>query len=433
MNDIKQLYAIYQKNPVICTDSRNVITGSIFFALKGPAFNGNAYAKAALTKGASYAVIDEKEFAEDNRYILTSDVLTTLQHLANYHRKKINIPFFAITGSNGKTTTKELIKNVLSKKYKTTATKGNLNNHIGIPLTILSVKTDDEFAVIEMGANHQKEIESYCKIVEPDYGLITNVGRAHLEGFGGFEGVKKGKGELYTWLAENNHCVFLNGDNQHLREMSSIQGFKQKIIYGQSNEFYCSGKLKSDMPFLEIEWNCSGDSGTLNTKLIGAYNFENVLSAVCVGKYFGLSGESIKEAVENYSPDNSRSQIVIKGSNTIILDAYNANPSSMEVAIKNFDKISAPHKLMFIGEMAELGEESNSEHNYIAKLISTKKFDQVILVGKKFQNAVNIVDGLFFENSADAASWLKQHPLKNAHVLIKGSRSTQMEKIMDAF
>ena len=311
--------------------------------MKGPTFNGNAFAENALSKGAVYAVIDEAIYEKDSRFILVDDALKALQNLANYYRHQCEIPFLAITGSNGKTTTKELVSRVLLQKYNTLATNGNLNNHIGVPLTLLSAKAETEFAVIEMGANHQKEIESYCNIAEPDFGLITNVGKAHLEGFGGFEGVKKGKGELYEWIADNGEAIFLNSDNAHL--VSMVENFKihKVITYGTKDNVYCKGKLIKEQPFLSVYWTCGEKSGTINSSIVGTYNFENILSAVCIGNYFGIDGDKICLAIESYQPDNSRSQLVKRGSNTIILDAYNANPTSMEAAINNFKKRLEPH------------------------------------------------------------------------------------------
>ena len=432
MIQTENLYDFFKKHPVVCTDSRSIIPGSIFFALKGPAFNGNAFSEMALSKGAAYAVIDEPAFQKNNQCLLVNDVLKTLQDLANHHRRNLNIPFLAITGSNGKTTTKELIRNVLSKKYKTVATKGNLNNHIGVPLTILSIPVDAEFAVIEMGANHKKEIESYCKIVEPDFGLITNVGKAHLEGFEGFEGVKQGKGELYFWLSGKGKSIFLNGDNSDLMEMSKKYKFAEVIKYGTNQDFFCSGELVTEQTQLKINWKSKNQSGTLNSQLQGIYNFENILSAVCVGNYFGIKSNDIITAIEEYIPGNSRSQLIKKGSNTIILDAYNANPTSMEAALNNFSKLSATNKIVFIGDMAELGNESAEEHKRITEIIFKSKYDKVILVGKNFGQFSILNNGLHFDDSEKAKTWLQSNPIENSCILIKGSRSTQMEKILEA-
>jgi UDP-N-acetylmuramoyl-tripeptide--D-alanyl-D-alanine ligase len=432
MISIDKLYETYKKHSVISTDSRNIIPGSVFFALKGLNFNGNAFAESALEKGASFAVVDEKFFKTKENIFLVEDVLKTLQLLANYHRRQLKIPFLAITGSNGKTTTKELIKSVLSKRYKTIATKGNLNNHIGVPLTILSIPFDAEFAVIEMGANHQKEIESYCLIAEPDFGLITNVGKAHLEGFGGFEGVKKGKGELYEWLSTHDGSLFLNGNNSHLTTMVNERSFRKIITYGTEKDCYCVGELISDQPSLKLKWKSESRFGEISSRLVGSYNFENILSAICVGNYFRIKPEDIDAAIEAYIPDNSRSQVIIKGTNTIILDAYNANPTSMEAALKNFQKIPAENKIVFLGDMAELGEESDEEHKRILSVLNNGNYSKIVLVGKNFGKWMNGVKGINFEDSEKAAAWIKEHLPEHSHILIKGSRSTRMERLLEA-
>ena len=431
MIEIEKLYEVYKQHPVISTDSRNIIPGSIFFALKGPAFNGNAFAEQAMGKGAAYAVIDEKNYQKNDKCLLTDDVLSTLQVLANHHRHQMKIPFIAITGSNGKTTTKELIRSVLSKKFRTLATKGNLNNHIGVPLTILSITSDIEIAVIEMGANHQKEIESYCLIAEPDFGLITNVGKAHLEGFGGFEGVKKGKGELYEWISKSGKGIFINGDSDHLNDIRKKYKIREAVTYGTNEDYYCIGKISGEEP-LSVKWKCGNADGEVESHLTGTYNFENILSAVCIGNYFGVNSVDINNAIAGYVPDNSRSQVVKKGTNTIILDAYNANPTSTEAALTNFAKISGDHKIVFIGDMAELGDESAEEHKHIISLIIRNKFDKVILVGKNFGQFSGEINSINFGDSDLAAEWVKKNPLKNSSILIKGSRSTKMEKILEA-
>ncbi len=429
---MNSLYEVFKNHPIICTDSRSVVSGCIFFSLKGPNFNGNTFAEKALELGAVCAVIDEAQYKKDERYILVDNVLITLQQLANHHRKHLTIPVLAITGSNGKTTTKELIRNVLSKKYRTIATKGNLNNHIGVPLTILSITKDTEFAVIEMGANHQNEIDSYCRIAEPDYGLITNVGKAHLEGFGGFEGVKKGKGELYLWIAKNGKGIFLNGNSNDLIAMAKEFKFPQTVLYGTGQEFYCMGELESDEPFLKVNWKCGNTKSIINTQLIGRYNFENILSAICIGNFFEVNPDDINDAIESYVPDNSRSQIIKKKSNTIILDAYNANPTSMVAALDNFRKVSAHHKIVFLGEMAELGEESFAEHQKIISVLARESYDKIILVGENFKIFSDKIKGLYFDDSEKATSWLKENPIEDSLILIKGSRSSKMEKLMEA-
>lgn len=428
---METLHSLFLKHPNISTDSRNVLPGSIFFALKGPSFNGNTFAAGALEKGASYAVVDDSSFARDARYILVADGLKALQELANIHRRNLTIPVLAITGSNGKTTTKELVRNVLSMKYKTVATKGNLNNHIGVPLSILSISANTEFAVIEMGANHQKEIESYCRIAEPDYGLITNVGKAHLEGFGGFEGVKKGKGELYDWISQKGKLVFLNGDNEHLKSMAGEYPSLQIISYGFKEDFYCSGKITSVQP-LSLNWKCGKSEGNIRSSLAGVYNVENILSAVCIGNFFGVDAKLIDKAIEAYVPDNSRSQLVKKGSNTILLDAYNANPTSMEAALKNFMEMDGKHKVVFLGEMAELGSESEYEHRRIVEMLLMFPIDRIVLVGKNFAPFNQLVKCMYFEDSTEAAEWTRKNPVEDSLLLIKGSRSSKMEKVYEA-
>lgn len=432
MVTIEELYSRYQQHPLVCTDSRAILPGSIFFALKGPSFNGNAFAAKALEEGAAFAVVDEPAYVTDKRCLLVQDGLTALQQLANYHRRQLTIPVLAITGSNGKTTSKELVRAVLSKKYKTLATRGNLNNHIGVPLTLLSITPEVEFAVIEMGANHQKEIESYCLIAEPHFGLITNVGKAHLEGFGGFEGVKKGKGELYAWVGRHGRAVFINADNQHLCEMAQEHKLQFLIRYGTDPRYDCCGELVSDSPALHLKWKQGDQHGEVQTQMIGRYNFENILSAICVGNYFGVDAGAINEAIESYVPDNSRSQVVRKGSNIVVLDAYNANPTSMEAALRNFASMAAKQKLICIGDMAELGEESPKEHQRIIDLLKDIQSEQIILVGKNFGQFAAQLKCMHFETSDLAAGWLKKHPLSNTQILIKGSRSTKMEKILES-
>jgi len=428
----KELYSIFQNHPVVCTDSRAITSGCLFFALKGENFNGNSFAESALEKGAAYAVIDEEKFKKDARTILVGDVLTSFQGLANYHRKLLKCPVIAITGSNGKTTTKELIAAVLSKKYRTHFTKGNLNNHIGVPLTILSCPADIEMLVVEMGANHQHEIESLCKIAEPSYGIITNVGKAHLEGFGDFEGVKKAKGELYEFLASHNGLAFVNGSNNHLAQMLSKTGVQRIIRYGTGIDCECEGKLFESFPFLKVEWKYDAQKGNISTQLIGEYNFENILAAICIGNYFEVGASQINAALEEYVPGNNRSQIIEKNSNTIILDAYNANPSSMEAALKNFAAMKGKYKFVFLGEMSELGAESAEEHRNLLKHLRSLGFDNNILVGKKFaEHMSSYYDFYHFSTSDAAAQWIKPQNIRNATILIKGSRSVKMEKVLE--
>ncbi|MEX0636857.1 MAG: UDP-N-acetylmuramoyl-tripeptide--D-alanyl-D-alanine ligase, partial [Ferruginibacter sp.] len=336
------LYAIYQQHPIVVTDTRKIIPGCIFIALKGPNFNGNSYAIEALEKGAAYCICDEWTLEKNDRILIVENSLETLQQLALHHRKQFNIPFIAITGSNGKTTTKELVNAVLSTSYKTYTTIGNLNNHIGVPLTLLSVGNDAEMVVIEMGANHQKEIESYCCYTLPTHGVITNCGKAHLEGFGGAEGVRKGKGELFNYLRTNNCTVFINNDLDYLLSMS--KGIQKIIDYGTTAGFV-TGNIVEDQQYVCISLGAAVKLPKVKTQLVGGYNLYNLLTAACIGKYFNVSDENIKAAFENYIPSNSRSQLIRKGSNQIVLDAYNANPTSMKAAIVNFANMKGNKKI----------------------------------------------------------------------------------------
>lgn len=424
---MENLYTIYKQYPSVQTDTRKLKKGDLFFALKGGNFNGNHFAQQAIDTGAAYAIIDEAAFEIPGKTVLVDDVLTTLQQLAKYHREQFNIPIIAITGSNGKTTTKELIHAVLSSTYKTYTTEGNLNNHIGIPLTILKIKADAEIAVIEMGANHIGEIASYCTYALPTHGIITNCGKAHLEGFGGIQGVKKGKGELFDFLRRQPHgFAFVMWDYDYLQEMS--KGISGIIKYGTQADAHITGKVRRSEPWLEIEITQGMDVRFIHTKLVGEYNLPNILAAVTVGKTFKVPEEKIKSSIENYEPTNSRSQLVEKGTNKIILDAYNANPSSMKLAIENFAKQTHHNKVLLLGGMAELGEESLNEHKAIVDLIRQNDWEKVVLVGGDFLKFDHPYQS--FENSALAKTWFQQQNFENAYILIKGSRSTQMENIL---
>ncbi|MBC6490578.1 UDP-N-acetylmuramoyl-tripeptide--D-alanyl-D-alanine ligase [Flavihumibacter stibioxidans] len=425
-----ELYQIYLAHPSVQTDTRKLKQGDIFFALKGDNFNGNAFAQSALDAGASYAVIDEAAYVTGDRTLLVDDVLSALQQLALHHRRQFSIPFIAITGSNGKTTTKELVHAVLSTTYRTYTTEGNLNNHIGIPLTLLKVRPDAQMAVIEMGANHQKEIEGYCKYTEPTHGLITNLGKAHLEGFGGVEGVRKGKGELFDWLRAHEATAFVMWDDEYLRRMS--QGIETVIRYGTKEgdivgEAIASGSTGTEA-FLHVKLNRGADTGIIHTQLVGDYNLPNVLAAVAVGKCFGVNEQLIRSAIEAYAPENSRSQLVEKDGNHIVLDAYNANPSSMRAAIENFARLPARQKVLMLGAMAELGKESLDEHRGIVALIGQYPWKAVVLVGGDFAKIEHPYIQL--ENSLAARDWLKQQGFLDTHLLVKGSRSMQMEKVL---
>ncbi len=422
---ISELYKLYLQNPGIQTDTRKIRIGDIFFALKGPNFNGNHYVQQALELGAALCIADEKGF-EDDRIIVVNDSLETLQLLAKYHREQFNIPFIAITGSNGKTTTKELVHEVLSQKYKCYTTEGNLNNHIGIPLTILKIRQDAEIAVIEMGANHQKEIEGYCTYALPTHGNITNIGKAHLEGFGGEDGVKKGKGELFVYLRENNGTAFINKDYPVMVELST--GIGSIITYGTADADFI-GQIKEDSGFLEISVTKGADLPSIKTQLVGGYNLPNVLTAICIGKTFAVEDAAIKKALEQYTPSNSRSQLMIKGTNTIILDAYNANPTSMKAAIENFAKMEGNNKVLVLGGMMELGEASEKEHAAIVDIIAAYPWQKVVLAGEKYKDLP--AGFLHFNTSAEAADWFKNAGIEHAQILVKGSRSMQMEKILE--
>lgn len=423
---IAELYSLFLQHPSVQTDTRKLKQGDIFFALKGPNFNANLFAKQALEAGAAYAVVDEEVDPADKRLIKVADTLQALQDLAHYHRKQFTIPFIAITGSNGKTTSKELVYSVLASHYKTYTTQGNLNNHIGVPLTLLSVQPDAEMAVIEMGANHQKEIAGYCAYTEPTHGVITNCGKAHLEGFGGEEGVRKGKGELYGYLSAHDGTAFVYADYDYLQNMSSA--VKHIVKYGRT-EGLVQGTVLSNEPFLEVAIEQGfAKQATIKTQLVGDYNLPNILCAAVIGKYFSVPEEKIITAIEQYTPSNSRSQLLHKGNNTIVLDAYNANPSSMKVAIENFAKIHAEKKILMLGGMMELGEHSVAEHENIINLIKQYPWEKVVVVGGDF---ARIDHGfIFFPDSAAAAKWFAEQAFEHTHFLIKGSRSMQMEKIL---
>jgi UDP-N-acetylmuramoyl-tripeptide--D-alanyl-D-alanine ligase len=401
--------------------------GEIFFALKGPNFNGNHYALKALEQGAAAVVVDEVQGITDDRIFVVEDALKALQDLARHHRLQLSIPFIAITGSNGKTTTKELVHAVLSSHFKTATTQGNLNNHIGVPLTILSIPDDAEMAVIEMGANHQKEIAGYCQIALPTHGLITNCGKAHLEGFGGVEGIRKGKGELYDFLHESNGTVFVNSDMADLMGMSL--GIRNRIFYGQSKGSFNAEMAKAN-PLLTVEISrLDWGMHHLHTNLVGSYNLANIEAAICIGDHFGIPFPKIAQAIATYVPNNARSQLMTKGTNSIFLDAYNANPSSMKVAIENFALQNHPNKWLLLGAMMELGEESIPEHQTLVDLLQSLNLAQVILVGGDFGNIKQHYP--YFSNTALASEWLAANKPDDALILIKGSRSTGMEKLLD--
>ena len=423
--DIAALYQLFLAHPLVTTDTRKLVPGSIYFALKGENFNGNRFALQALQQGAAYAIVDELIEVHDERIIQVENALHTLQELAGYHRRQFSIPFIAITGSNGKTTTKELVSAVLAAHFTTYTTQGNLNNHIGIPLTLLRVGKDAEMAVIEMGANHQQEIAGYCTYVQPTHGIITNCGKAHLEGFGGIEGVRKGKGELFDFLSGHDGTAFAFADYDYLQTMSL--SVPHVVWYG-TEKGLIQGKEISSSPFLTIQTTGAIEL-TLNTQLVGSYNLPNVLCAVTVGYFFGVPPEKIQQAIENYAPTNSRSQWMSWHGNQVILDAYNANPSSMKLAIENFSRQPVERKILLLGAMKELGEESLAEHRALVNLIQSLQLKEVVLVGGDFGATEHPF--LFFNDADSAGRWLREQKLQGALLLVKGSRSLQMEKVLE--
>jgi len=426
--DITNLYRHFRECKGISTDSRKVLQGEMFFGLRGKRFNGNLYASTALENGASLAVVDDPACAVDGKYVLVGNSLVALQELAAFHRQHFNVPFLAITGSNGKTTTRELIRKVLSTRYFVHSNTGNLNNHIGVPLTILKAPPDIEMAVIEMGANHKGEIARLCEITKPDYGLITNVGRAHLEGFGSFEGVKSGKGELYAHLGNTGGIVFCNGRNKDLNRM--LAGFRGGIRYYGVKDSLCYGHLIEDDPLLRMRIDLPGKvTMDVHSFLSGAYNFENILAAVAVGAHFGISAENIKEAIESHRPLDNRSQRIETRDNVLILDAYNANPTSMRAALDSFGRIRHPAKVIIAGEMHELGSDSSREHKKLVDRLRIEDASEVFLVGGKFQGIG--LPGRFriFSTSEELIGWLKENPLKERLILLKGSRAVGLERI----
>jgi UDP-N-acetylmuramoyl-tripeptide--D-alanyl-D-alanine ligase len=428
MISIESLYEIYLKHPEICTDSRSLKSGDLFFALKGENFNGNHFALQAVSQGAAYAITDEIPEHPDDRLLQVDDVLKTLQALAGYHRNQFSIPFIAITGSNGKTTTKELMHAVLSDTYRTYTTQGNLNNHIGIPLTLLKIKPDAQMAIVEMGANHLREIAGYCEYTRPTHGIITNCGKAHLEGFGSVEGVRKGKGELYDWLREQGGTAFVMWDYDYLREMS--KGIPEIVSYGTTDASVTgvADSADGEETHLRVKFTRGVNINFIQTQLTGKYNLPNVLAAVTVGNFFNTDPAKIKSGIEAYLPSNSRSQLLKRESNTIVLDAYNANPSSMKAAIENFAGFPSKEKVLVLGAMAELGASSLKEHEEILQLIAEYPWKEVVLVGGDFLKIKQPYRG--FRNSAEAGTWLKSRHFKNTWFLVKGSRSMGMEKVL---
>lgn len=429
--ELSTLYQLFLNCTSVTTDSRNTPAGSMFFALKGDSFNGNRFALQALNAGSAYAVIDEEEYAVENdeRFIKVNDVLLTLQQLANHHRKVLNTRLIGITGTNGKTTTKELIAAVLSKKYNVLYTTGNLNNHIGVPLTLLRLKKEHGIAVVEIGANHPGEIKMLAEIARPNYGIITNVGKAHLEGFGSFEGVVKTKGELYDYLRQNKESVaFVHHDNPWLMETSN--GLN-RVFYGTGNSLYVNGSIESNSPFLGFKWK-QGENGnykSVTTRLIGSYNFFNALAAVTIGSYFQIDPNDISEALSEYTPQNNRSQLKKTDSNTLIIDAYNANPTSMMAALENFKNMEAEHKVVILGDMKELGTDSEKEHQKIIDYLEECDFEEVILVGEVFSEINKKYTS--YTNVQEVINIFQLNKPEGKTMLIKGSNGIKLGLLAD--
>ena len=422
---IKALYEQYLTYPSISTDSRSVTPSAIFFALKGPNFDGNAFAAQALAKGAAYAVIDDAQYKQGERYILVDDALKVLQGLANFHRRQLKIPIIAITGSNGKTTTKELTQAVLSQQYKSYVTQGNFNNHIGVPLSLLAINQSVEIAVIEMGANHVGEIAQLCAIAMPTHGLVTNIGHAHLEGFGDFEGVIRGKSELYDYLLRHNSQVFINSTNSILSSMG--RRFWAPIYYPQQQDFYHCELVKED-PYVVYK---SENDQIVSTQLLGKHHFNNIATALCIAKYFGVDESRANQAIQAYQPQNNRSQVIKKGSNIILLDAYNANPEAVKGAIGAFQLIQAAYKVLILGDMNELGEESACFHQELVELTTQAAYQEVILCGPHLEAAqANNSEALHFKQKKNLEVYLKRRSFEDTAILIKGSRALQLETLV---
>jgi len=415
--EVKEIYSLFQEHSTICTDSRKITKGAIFISLKGESFNGNNYAIKAIQDGCSYAIIDEKEYDVHHNTILVDNALKTLQDLATYHRNQLNIPLIGITGTNGKTTSKELINAVLSSEVCCYVTKGNLNNHIGVPLSVLEINKQHKVAVIEMGANHQKEIKFLCNIAQPTYGVITNIGSAHLEGFGSIKGVINTKKELYTYIKYNKGYLFVNADDKQILSLSN--GIMQ-TTYGESGDI--NGLITDITPLLSIKYN----NEIINSNLIGDFQFSNILLAICIGNYFNVSTQNIKRSIENYIPTNNRSQIVKTKKNTLILDAYNANPSSMRAMLNSFSNQQYINKLCILGDMLELGVEATKEHQEIIRLTNELKLD-CIFVGKIFHSLIKNS----FKNKQELVKYIQKKNIYNKTILLKGSRGIGLEQLIE--
>ncbi len=412
---IEKLHHIFLNSSGVCTDSRKIEKDNIFFALKGDNFNGNLFAEQAIQEGCSYAIIDSKEFQKNKQYILVDDVLECLQKLSTYHRKQLNCPVIGITGTNGKTTTKELMYAVLNTEYKTIATQGNFNNHIGVPLTLLSTPLDTEILIVEMGANRPGEIAFLSNIAQPNFGIITNIGKAHLEGFGGYKGVIKTKSELYHYIKSNGGKLFVNAKDELLLNLSKNI---ERTTYSNNSKFLSAN------PF--VQFSC--EETEISSQLIGSYNYPNLAAACCIGKYFGITIRNCKKAIENYTPTNNRSQVEKSNKgNTLILDAYNANPCSMRVAIESLQHLSTTNKIAIIGDMLELGNDSLQEHQEIVELLKASNFQSVFLVGEEFQKTTNSFSS--FANTNKLNNWLQSNPITDSTILLKGSRGIRLEDL----
>ena len=424
--EIEKLYDYFVRSAGISTDTRKILPGSMFFALRGDKFNANEFAAQALDKGASCVVVDDAQYRLNDQCILVSDTLVALQQLARFHRNKLSIPVVGLTGSNGKTTSKELVNAVLSARYKTYSTKGNLNNHIGVPLTVLAIDSSVEIAVVEMGANHVGEIALLSEIANPTHGFITNIGKAHIGTFGGFDNIIRAKSELYQHLITHNGTVFINSQNEILANMA--KRFKEPVFYPAPGDYYQCTLLGAD-PFIKVKAE-NGDD--VQTNLVGTYNFENIAAALCIGKYFKVDATAANEAIRKYEPGNMRSQLVKKGNNTIILDAYNANPSSMKAAIENMAAMNVKAKVLILGDMFELEEEAAAEHKNVGRLLKAHKFDRVLLCGKLMRSAKDeYPEAQLFESKDALIEELKKHPVNDAAVLVKASRGIGLETVVD--
>lgn len=426
MSTIEKIYKLYKTAYTVTTDSRTITQGCVFVALKGEHFDGNDFVLNVAEEGIAACVIaDRKDLPQHERLFVVEDSLKALQELANYHRKQLDTPIIGITGTNGKTTTKELVSAVLAKKYNILFTQGNFNNQLGVPLTLLRIKPDTELAVIEMGASHPGDINELTGIGEPNYGMITNIGRAHLRDFGGYEGVIKTKNEMYQYIAAHKGLLFVNKDNELLMDLSKSIN---KVTYGTSNDADIQGKLLSANPYLSVEWN----GKKIDTQLVGDYNFENVMAAICIGTYFNVAANDIVEALSSYRPTNNRSQVIETARNRVVMDAYNANPTSMSHSIKNFRNICKSDNLLILGDMRELGNESEQEHKNILELIKELRFENVYLVGEEFQRVAKNSKFSTFINVEDLAQYLQQHPVSGRDILVKGSNSIHLNKIIDS-